>query len=159
MAHIHRTGPAEPRNFKVALTGQVPTNTIKSGDLLALVNSALVPATVFTWTTDLATTQTNFAAAFAGLSAGNSDAASTDARQTDMLVTQDGDVEFDLAVAAVGALQVGNYMGPAKAVGNALVQGVESVPTKARAVAILVKPIAVGDTKCLARMVNTTVKR
>jgi hypothetical protein len=156
---IHRTGPVEPITVAVALTGQVPTNTIRAGDLLALQSNAAVPASVFTWTTDLATTQTNFAAAFLGISAGDSFAASTDPRQTEMLITQDGDVEFDLTVAAAAAFNVGSFVGPSKAAGNNLLHTVESVATKARAVAVVVKLAPIGSTKVVARLLNTTIKR
>jgi hypothetical protein len=156
---IHRTGPVEPRVFNVALTGTVPTNTIRTGDSVAAVNSALVPATAFTWTTDLATTQTNYAAAFAGIANGDSVDASTDPRATNLLVTQDGDVEFPLTAAAVAALQVGSFIGHSKAVGNALLQTVESCPTKVRSIGTVVKQVAIGDTTVLVRLNNTTVKR
>jgi hypothetical protein len=156
---IHRTGPVEPRAFSVTLTGSVPTNSISVGDSVALVASKLVPAQNFTWTTDLATTQTNYAAAFAGISSGNSPAASTDARALSLTITQDGDIEFDLNVAAVAAMEVGGFIGHAKAVGNALLQTVETVPTKARAIGVIVKRVEIGDTRVLVRMLNTTIKR
>lgn len=38
------------------------------GELVASVSNLLVPASAFTWTTDLATTRTNFVAALAGAS-------------------------------------------------------------------------------------------
>jgi hypothetical protein len=42
--------------------------TFQLGEVLALVSNLVVPASAFTWTTDLATTRTNFVAAMIGVS-------------------------------------------------------------------------------------------
>lgn len=154
--NIHRTGPVEPITLPVKLTGAVPTNTIAAGDLLGMESNKAVPVTSFTWDTDLATTQTAFAAAFAGLAVGNSAAASTDLRQVNVPAVQDGDVEFDCASADY---KIGEYIGPAKAAGNALTNTMTKVASKTLAVAVVVKDSGASATRVTARLVNTTIKR
>ena len=154
MAHTHRTGVVDLLVASVKLTGGVPTNTINVGDLVAMEANKAVPATAFTWTTDLATTRTNFAAAFLGVSSDRSRAGTTDTRDLEIGVDTDGNIEFDCASASY---VIGDYLAPQKAVGNALVQTVEKVATKAQAIAVVVKDVT--GTKVLARPINTFQKR
>lgn len=156
MTHILRSGPVDQIYVPVKLTSTVPTNTIQVGDLVAMESNKAVPVASFTWTTDTATTQTNFAAAFIGLSAARSRAATTDARDLEISVDIDGNVEFD---AVSGTYTVGQYLGCAKDTGNNLKQTVEGVATKARAIAVVVKDSGASATRVLARLINTPVKR
>lgn len=160
MAHQHVTGPFEPKVYPVTLSSGLPAHTIRAGDLVAIVNSRLVPAQNIAWNTNEATTQTDFATVFAGLATGNVTAGSADPRQLEVGISQDGECVFDLAVAVSGsALEVGSFIGPNGNSGTALAQGVESVPSKARAVAILTRRAEIGATKCYGRLVNTVIKR
>lgn len=154
MAHTHRTGVVDLLVASVKLTGGVPTNTINVGDLVAMEANKAVPATAFTWTTDLATTRTNFAVAFLGVSSDRSRAGTTDTRDLEIGVDTDGNIEFDCASASY---VIGDYLAPQKAVGNALVQTVEKVAAKAQAIAVVVKDVT--GTKVLARPINTFQKR
>jgi hypothetical protein len=156
MAHIHRTGPVDPATILVKVTSSVPTNAIEVGDLLAIESGFAVPSTAFTWSTDLATTRTNFAAAFLGLSDSRSRQGVTDTRDLEVMFEMDGNIEFDCASAAY---VVGDYLAPAKAAGNALVKTVEKVATKATAIAIVVKSTVGSQTRVLARLINTPPKR
>ena len=130
MAHIHRSGPVWSEDIPVALTSTVPSFTIQVGDLVANQSGA-TPAASFTWDTDLATTQTAFAAAFLGVAASRSRAASTDARDLSVLVDQTGVIECDCTSANY---TVGQLVGPAKDTGNNLKQAVVGVATKALAI-------------------------
>jgi hypothetical protein len=140
----------------VKLTSSVPTNTINLGDLVALESNKAVPVTVFTWTTDLATTQTNFATAFLGMSTGRSRAATTDPRDLEVPVQMDGTIEMDCSS---GTYTIGQYVGPIKAAGNALLNTVAGVATKALAVGVVVRDSGASATRVMVRLLNTPVKR
>lgn len=150
MAHIHRTGPVDQITVPVKLTGSVPTSTIQPGDLVAMVSGFAVPATAFTWTTDEATTQTNFAAVFVGMSNSRSIAATTDARQLEIGVTMAGEIEMD-AVSAT--YNVGDYVG-CNSAASALLQQVKAVATKARAIGMVVRKEATATTRILVRLIT-----
>jgi hypothetical protein len=155
---IHRFGPVLLDHFDVAVTGVVPTNTIEPGDAVAFVADKVVPAGVFTWTTDLATTQTNFATAFLGISEGRSRAATDDIRDLRLPVNMDGVYEFDVAVAA--AFNVGDYIGVAQVGATNFVQSkVVEVATSARAIARVIRAAPAGSTKVVAALINTIAKR
>jgi hypothetical protein len=149
-------GPVDLVYAPVTLTGAVPTNTIVSGDLVALVSNKAVPVTAFTWTTDLATTQTAFAVAFLGMSTGRSRAATTDPRDLELPVQMDGTIEMDCSSASY---TIGQYVGPIKASGNALLNTVAGVATKALAVGVVVKDSGASATKVMVRLLNTPVKK
>ncbi|MBA3761734.1 MAG: hypothetical protein H0X04_00125 [Chthoniobacterales bacterium] len=155
MAHKHRKGAASILTLPVKLTSTVPTNDITNGVLCALVSNKLVPVDKFPLDTNEATTQTAFAAAFAGLAAGNSYAASTDARQLEIAVLDDGDVEFDVASAVY---HVGDYIGPSLT-GSFLTNAMEAVASKALAVAVVSEEPTGTVTKVVARLINTPCKR
>jgi hypothetical protein len=156
MAHIHRVGPTDLVYAPVTLSSSVPAATINQGDLVAMISNKVVAAASYTWTTDTATTQTNFAAAFVGMSTGRSRIDSTDPLDLELPIQMDGTIEFD-AVSA--SYTIGQYLGCAKDTGNNLKQTVEGVATKARAIAIVVKDSGASATKVLARLINTPVKR
>lgn len=150
MAHIHRTGPVDQITVPVALTSSVPTRNIAIGDLVAMVSGFAVPAQNFTWTTDEATTQTNFAAAFIGMSNSRSRASTTDTRDLEIGVSMGGEYEMD-AVSAT--YNVGDYVG-CNSAASALLQQVEVVPTKARAIGIVVRKEATATTRILVRLIT-----
>jgi hypothetical protein len=157
MSNVHRTGPVDIITVAVPLTSNVPTNSIAMGTPVALVAGSPIPAVAFTWTTDLATTQTNFAAAFFGISESRSIAGSTDVRNNQVAINMDGTYEFDVTTGTDFA--VGQFIGCSKGVGNNLIDTVEVVPTKARAIAVVVEDTAAGALKVRARLVNTLFKR
>lgn len=131
---------------------------VNDGDLVALVTNLVVPAIGFTWNTDLATTQTDFANAFLGVSAqtklanqarpyGNSD---------DLLIGIDvggvSEWEYDCTAATY---QVGTYLGPAKDTGNNILsQKLETVPTEARAIAICTRATAANAVRVRCRILS-----
>lgn len=155
---IHRKGPVLLEHFDVALTTGKPTSTINPGDLLAFVSDKAVPAEAFTWTTDLATTQTNFATAFLGVSEGRSRAGTDDVRDLRIPVNMDGFYEMDVAVAA--AFNVGDYVGVAQVGATNFVQSkVVEVSTAARAIGRVVAAAPSGSTKVLVALINTIAKR
>jgi len=156
MANVHRNGPVDRVYLDVAVTGVVPTNNIAIGDFVAVSSGRAIPATVFTWDTDLATTQTAFALAFLGVSWSRSRAATTDVRDVNIGVDTDGNIECDCTAAAYA---VGAFVGLAKDTGNNLKQAVVAVATKALAVGVVVKAAASGSTKVLIRLINTPTKR
>jgi hypothetical protein len=91
------------------------------GDLVGLSSNTLVKASDTAWDTDLATTQTNFAALFLGFS--NCDKLADVARvvgqpnNNEITVNVSGCIEYD---AAPGTYTIGAFVGPAKQSGNAL---------------------------------------
>lgn len=99
---------------------------ISKGDLVALVSDKAIPMSSFTWTTDLATTQGNAAAAFLGVAEESTKAGETDDISVD--VSSESVYEMDCTSATY---QVGDPIAPAKASGNALLsqQVVEAVGT------------------------------
>lgn len=156
--HNHIYGPVELIATGVALTGVVPTNEILTGELVALAGGVAVPADAFTWNTDIATTQTNFAAALLGVSADNSLAASDNALSVEISVHTDGTFDADLLAAAT--VEIGNYLAPAKnPSSNSLVNELVVVATKARATHVVQQRETVATTKVKARLINTPHKR
>lgn len=150
MPHIHRTGPVDPIYAPVKLTNGVPTSTIQPGDLIAMVSGFAVKAADFTWTTDEATTQTNFATAFTGMSNSRSRASTTDSRDLIIGVTTGGEIEMD-AVSAT--YNINDYVGCDSAA-SALKNTVKAVATKARAIGIVVRKEASATTRILVRLLT-----
>lgn len=159
-AHIHRTGPVDIINTEVLLASSVPAAAINPGDLLfASVAGSVAyakPVTNMTWTTDLATTQAALVLVFLGVASGRSRIATTDARDLKVLVNMDGVYEME-ATSAI--YNVGQYVGPAKDTGNALLQKVVGVADKAHAVGIVVENTVAAATRIKVRLLNTPVKR
>lgn len=80
---------------------------IEAGDLVWLDGDDAKPASAFTWTTNLATTQGNFAAKFLGVAHQPSPAGDTTPISID--VSPDAVYEFDVAAAAY---ELGQPLGP-----------------------------------------------
>lgn len=155
MAHIHRKGPIDPIQVAVKLTSSVPTNTISIGDLVALESFVAVPAQNFTWDTDEATTQQNFAEAFVGISCSRSREATTDTRDLEIQVATDGYIEFDCVS---DNYDLGEYLGCDSAA-SLLTQTVKVVSSKTVAVAVVIEKAPAASTRVLGRLVNTLPKR
>lgn len=107
------------------------------GDICGLSSGNVIRAQDETWVTDLATTQTNFANKFLGVSGQQKDAnlARVFGNSTDNLIRIDtsGIFEFDCASAN---FNIGDLVGPAKQTGNALEsQKVVAVGSEALAIA------------------------
>lgn len=157
MANIHRTGPVDVNHVDVHVTSSVPTRAIADGDPIALDASGLAyPASAETWNTNEATTRAAFVTKFTGISEGRSRAASTDLRDLRIPVNMDGTYEFDVESAT---FVVGEFVGPAKAAGNALVNTCKKVTLKTEAVAVVVQNYSTATTRVLARLINTTPKK
>ena len=159
MAHIHRTGPVMPKQYPVALDGSdLKVNDIEVGDLVAFESGELVPATAFTWNTDIATTRLDFAAAFAGIASGASDADKPDdTRDHKVLVTQDGECEFDVASATY---LPGDLLTVTKAAGNALTNGMEKTVIPNAAIArVSESSDGVAVTRIRGYLLKTAPKR
>lgn len=106
------------------------------GDLVGLSAGNVVRAEDQTWNTDLATTQSDFAATFLGVSGQKKVAATArvygNSEDNKIRIDAEGIYEFDCASATFA---VGDLVGPAKQTGNALEsQKVVAVATEARAI-------------------------
>lgn len=88
---------------------------VNVGDLVAVQSGAVVPASGFTWNTDLVTTQTAFAAAFVGHSfqfkGANVARVFGNSEDNTLGVSSAGTYEFDCAAAN---FTLGQYVGVAK---------------------------------------------
>jgi len=156
MSAIHRTGPVDIQHFDVAVTSTVPTNTINPGDFVAYVSDKAVPASAFTWDTDLATTQAAFVTAFLGISESRSRASTTDTRDLRIAVNTDGVYEADCTS---GNYTVGQFIGLAKASGNALLASqLVGVATRTLAVGVVLVP-GTSITRVKFRLLNTISKK
>lgn len=103
--------------FVPVLTAQA----VGSGDLVGTSSGNVVRAEDTAWDTNLATTQTAFAAAFLGVSAQHKPASTAritgNGRDNVIRVDTAGVFEFDCASANFA---IGDYVGPAKQTGNLL---------------------------------------
>lgn len=153
---VHLMGLVEIFEMPVVLSGSVPAATILPGNLLYVKKTASVGyadlVENFTWDTDLATTQAELAVLFAGVSLGTSVAASVDARALNMLVETRGVFDFTCASAQYS---IGQFLGPAKAAGNALTQTLAVVATKSLAIARVVKNTPAASVIVRAEIINT----
>jgi hypothetical protein len=144
----------------------LPAQGIEVFDMVAMVANVVVNAATFTWTTDLPTTQTNFAAAFLGVSnqrkvAGNTYifGNSPDPAGNILIMVQRGPgavVEFDCAAAL---FNVGDYVAPAQDVGlNLLNQTVvnlgPAVANAAKAIGRCCKAYTVNTTKVMVELAS-----
>lgn len=105
------------------------------------------PAALFTWNTDLATTQGLFKDVFRGISMARRLATQTlDGGMTDGMIIESG--EFVFPCAALGsAAVVGALVGPAKATGNNLENQIVAIAAAvAGAIGTLTRDAAVGQT-------------
>ena len=103
---------------------------IEAGDLVFLDGDDVKPASDFTFTTDLATTQANFAAAFLGVAHQQSKAGETDDISVD--VSPHAVYEFDVNGATY---EVGDLLGPDELSGAIMNQQLEAVGSAALAIA------------------------
>jgi hypothetical protein len=115
---------------------------VDAGDIVGLSSNTLVRAEDQAWDTDLATTQTAFALLFTGVSM-QTKTSTTVARifgnseDNVCMVATAGEYEFDCASAT---FEVGDYVGPAKDTGNALLSDkVVEVASEALAIGRVVK--------------------
>jgi len=156
MTHQHRGGNVDQIVAPVKLTSTVPTNTINKGDPCAIVSGFLVPAGAFTWDTDEATTQTGFAAAFAGFSDGRSIAGSTDPRVLELPINMGGNIEVDVASATY---EIGTFV--ACDSGSSLLKPgtLKATSTKAKAIGVIIRREGAATTRALIRPINTPVSR
>lgn len=122
----------------------VPVRTVDGvniGDMTAYDSGYAISAADFAWNTDLATTQTDFVSNLLGHSYQYKKAGETSvygANQANTLgISTSGVFEADCAATT---FNVGDYVGMAKASGNALLpQTVASVPSLARAIGVVVE--------------------
>lgn len=156
--HIHRTGPTRQIVSAVAASAGLATNAIDAGTLVARSSDVAVPVTVFPWTTDLATTRANFAAAFLGVAISRNRAGKGEPEDLQCIALQDGEFECDVSSATY---KIGDYLTPVKAAGNALTNVLEKHATavKAQSVFVVVEDSIGNVTKVKAVPVNTPIKR
>lgn len=135
----------------------IPVATAKAvavGDIVGLASNTLVRAEDEAWDTDLATTQTAFAAKCVGVSdqAKPANVARVYGNSTDNLIRANtcGVFEMDCDSAQY---RVGDYVGPAKATGNALLsQKVAASSTAARSIGMVVEDTAASATRVRFRL-------
>jgi hypothetical protein len=102
---------------------------IEAGDLVWLDTDDAKPASAFTWTTDLATTQGNFAAAFLGVAHQSSADGETDDISVDL--SPFSVYEFDVAS---DTYEVGDLLGPSSASNLLTDQKLQSVASSSLAI-------------------------
>jgi len=135
MAITYNYGSTNPVVAPVATA-----SAIKVGDLVAISSGNAISAADFTWDTDEATTQTNFAAAFLGVSGqlkratvalvyGNSVA-------NEIRIDCSGIYEADFTG---GPVAVGDFVGPSSASNALLPQTLEKVDAKTKAIGSVVE--------------------
>ena len=130
------------------------------GDFCALVTGEVLPGADFTWNTNIATTQTDFAAAFLGHSfqykAANSATVCGNSTSNIAGVSTSGVYEADLDAATT--LVVGDFVGMAKnpSTNELLSQTVSKVATVARAIGV-VTTAGTSLERCQFRMLPTVV--
>ena len=103
---------------------------IEAGDLVFLDSDDVKPASDFTWTTNLATTQEAFAAAFLGVAHQASASGDTDDVSVDLSPLSIYEFDVNAATYEVGAL-----LGPDEQSSALMDQQLEAVATSARAIA------------------------
>lgn len=137
----------------------VPIQTaqaVETGDLVASASGNLIRAADFTWTSNLATTQTNFAALFFGASAqtknNTADRPYGNSKANTCRVDTGGDWEYDCDSAT---FKVGDLVGPAKDTGNALLsQKVVAVASEALAIGRVIEA-GTSITRVKIRLLST----
>ena len=162
MAHSHKGGDVRLSQVAVDLTSSIPTAPINVGDLLfcnvVSSKSYALPITSFTWDTDLATTQAALALLFLGIANGRSriGVSLTDhPEDANVAVDMDGEIEMDCTSAQY---KIGQYVGPAKATGNALLQKVVGVATRDLAIGRVVRNTAASAVRVRVQLINTPIK-
>lgn len=146
----HQYGDARP-----VVTKAVPTATvIETNDLVGQVaaDGLPFPASAQAWDTDLATTQTNFAALFLGVSM----EASRNGDVQPIRVNCAGVHEFECAAAQ---FKIGDFVGPAKQTGNALEdRKVVAVASEALAIGRIAKDYPANTTRVLVDILTSKMK-
>jgi hypothetical protein len=155
--NIHRVGAVDLINVPTPVTSGATTTAIAQGAPVASVAGKAVPASLFTFTTDEATTRTNFVAAFLGMSESRSRSASTDVRDQSIEVNMDGSYELDMKTGT--AIVLGDYIGCDKAAGNALLDTFKKVTVRTEACFIAVEAMASTGTRVRARLINTLIRK
>lgn len=120
-----RSGQVELRRVRVDAE-----TVIEAGDLVWLDADDAKPASDFAWTTNLATTQGNFAAKFLGVAHQQSRSGDTDPISVD--VSPHSVYEFDVDAAAY---EVGDLLGPDELSSSLMNQQLEGVGSAANAIA------------------------
>jgi len=103
---------------------------LEAGDLVYLDTDDVKPASSFSWTSDLATTQSAFAASFLGVVHHQSADGDTDDVSVDM--SPSAIYEFDVAAATY---EVGDELGPDELASSLMDQQLEAVGTGTLAIA------------------------
>ena len=132
---------------------------VNIGDFAALVAGECVPALDFTWTSNLATTQTNFAAAFLGHSPQYKPAnvAYVYGNGTDNVITMSTSGVYEADLDSATTLAVGDWVGMAKDTGNNLLsQTVAKVDAVTKAIGTVVEA-GTSLTRCRFRLLPTVV--
>ncbi len=158
--NAHRGGVYTPLTLPVKVTGSVPTNAIASGDLIAIASGKAIPQVSWPYTTDEATTQTAFAAAFQGMSNSRSRASTTDPRDLTIEVNSQG--YFDINVEALGGgYALGDMIGIGTDGASACLTTCKKVSTLAKAIGRIVETPTNGTAAGLVRveLLNTPHSR
>lgn len=113
----YRSGQVELRKVRVDAD-----TVIEAGDLVFLDNDDAKPASEFTWTSNLATTQAAFAAAFLGVAHQASAAGDTDPVSVDVSPFS----VYEMNVAA-GTYEVGDLLSPDESSSTLMCQQLEAV--------------------------------
>ncbi len=111
-----RSGQVQLRKVRVDAD-----TVIEAGDLVWLDGDDAKPASMFAWNTDLATTQSSFAAVFLGVAHQQSRAGDSDPISVD--VSPHAVYEFDVAA---GNYEIGQSLGPDESVGSLMDQQLET---------------------------------
>lgn len=130
---------------------------INTVDILGFTAGNVYLASAETWDTNLATTQTNFVTKFLGLSGQKKLAAEArvHGNSTDNIIRVDcsGVYEFD---ASSATYTIGQFVGPAKASGNALVDStVVGVASAALAIGRVIENSGASATKVKVQLLST----
>jgi len=112
-----RSGQVHLRKLRV-----LSTTVLEAGDLVYLDTNDVKPASSFTWTTDLPTTQSAFAASFIGVVHQQSANGETDDVTVDL--SPSSVYEFDVNS---GAYEVGDTLGPDESTSKLMNQQLEAV--------------------------------
>lgn len=118
------------------------STVIEIGDMVFLDTDDVKPASSFTWTTDLATTQGNFAAKFIGIACESSASGDTDKISVD--ISPVSVYEMD---AASDTYIPGAPLGPDKDTGNALLDQTLEDAVAAASIARVYKAVDTAGTK------------
>lgn len=131
-----RSGQVELRKFKVD-----SATVLEAGDLVYLASNKVKPAHDFTWHTNLATTQGEFADVFVGVVHEKSAAGDTDDVSVDF--SPHSVYEMDVASAAY---EIGDELGPDEASSHLMSQQLEAVATGTLGVARAAEHKPAGST-------------